>query len=72
MLNPFVFGAYPKLEQEHRVARDVYREQDQAQPGRPATALHQLTVGLGKVLIEVGSKLVEEEPAQCKQETLAA
>ena len=72
MLNPFVFAAYPKLEQEHRVARDVYREQDQAQPSGPATALHQLTVGLGRVLIEVGSKLVEEEPAPCTQGTLAS
>ena len=62
MMNPFVFGPYPKSVKDFQAAND---EQNAQEAGR-VISRHTLTLRLGRLLIRMGNKLTCGDPLQYK------
>jgi hypothetical protein len=64
MLNPFLFSPCSKLVKVARAASDEKIAQEACQLATQGITRHPLTLQLGRLLIRMGNRLVQEDPLQ--------
>jgi hypothetical protein len=66
MFNPFLIGPFPKAKSEVQVPKDERFVQESRLANRQEQPRLPLTLLLGRLLIRMGNKLVQEESMQSK------